>query len=351
MHEGGIATPFIVHAPSLISESMKGKFYREYGQLVDIMATCLDLAGAKYPEKRNGIDVTPLQGTSLKPALAGGTLGRKTPLYWEHEGKRAIRDGKWKLVANGPAATWELYDIEADRGEMNNLVLEHRELAETMATQWEDWAKEAKVFPWPWAQYRRKFGDEVAPTGLVFELLFENSPLKDSSAAANSFTITGTGQNPQLINGVFNGNTGIIIAKSDAFDCSNIGWRVEAEITPNEPSGLIMAQGGITHGYSLYLDDGKPGFAVRIGGNLHSITGSDRIEGSMLLSGSIMANRRIVLQVNGKTVAEKGIPGLIQEMPVNPSIIGKETDRPVVEPMVLPAFKGTMKRVSVYRGG
>ena len=166
IHEGGISTPLIVHAPSLIAESMKGKFYGEYGQLVDLMATCVDLAGAKYPEKRNGVDVTPLQGTSLKPALTGATLARKTPLYWEHEGNRAIREGKWKLVAKGPTAPWELYDMEADRSEMNNVAGEHRELAEKMATQWENWANGANVFPWLWEPYQRKFATNpnVVPT-------------------------------------------------------------------------------------------------------------------------------------------------------------------------------------------
>ena len=157
MHEGGISTPFIVHSPLLVSESMQGKFYTEAGQLMDIMATCLDLAGVKYPEKRNGIDVTPLEGISLKPAFTGGTLDRETPLFWEHQGARAIREGKWKLVAKGPVAPWELYDIDVDRCEMNNLADEHRELAEKLATQWENWAKEANVFPWPWAEYQRQF--------------------------------------------------------------------------------------------------------------------------------------------------------------------------------------------------
>jgi arylsulfatase len=157
MHEGGISTPLIIHAPSLLSESMKGTFYNEYGQLMDIMATCIDLAGAKYPEKRNGIDVTPLQGVSLKPAFTGNKLERKTPLFWEHQGSRAVRDGKWKLVAKDPAAPWELYDMTVDRSEMNNLAGEQRELAEKLADQWENWAKDANVFPWPWAEYQRGF--------------------------------------------------------------------------------------------------------------------------------------------------------------------------------------------------
>ena len=62
------------------------------------------------------------------------------PLCWEHEGNRAIREGKWKLVALGPAAAWELYDMEADRTEMHDLAKEQPERVLAMASRWESWA-------------------------------------------------------------------------------------------------------------------------------------------------------------------------------------------------------------------
>ena len=352
IHEGGISTPLIVHVPSLMSESMKGKFYNEPGQLPDIMATCLDLAGAPYPKKRIGgyVDVTPLQGTSLKPALMGNTLGRKTPLYWEHEGNRAIRDGKWKLVAKGPASPWELYDVDADRSEMNDLSGEHRELAEKMATQWENWAEATNVFPWPWAQYQRKIGTPPRITsGLVLEFLFENAPLRDSSPAENLFTINRAAQGFQQSKGVFDGNTWITIEKSDALDCSGIAWRVEAEIISEAKDGVIMSHGGSNHGYSLYLKEGKPGFAVRLEGKLHAITGPTAISGSTVISGALTSNRKLVLQVNGETIAETTIPYLIYDMPVDPPIVGNDLGGTVAESR-LPPFQGRMKRIALYRG-
>ena len=69
------------------------------------MATCVDLAGAKYPQEQRPA-ITPLEGQSLVPAFAGKPLDRDA-IFWEHEGNRAVRAGDWKLVAKGPAGTWE----------------------------------------------------------------------------------------------------------------------------------------------------------------------------------------------------------------------------------------------------
>ncbi len=120
----------------------------QVGHVIDLMPTFLELAGAVYPEERNGAATLPLEGISLVPALAGETLARREPLYQEHQGNRAIRDGDWKLVAprNGP---WELYDMAADRTELNDLVEHRPEVAERLRLQWEAWAERVGVPPWP----------------------------------------------------------------------------------------------------------------------------------------------------------------------------------------------------------
>ena len=151
IHEGGISTPLIVHAPTKIAESMRGEFYREPGQLVDLMSTCLDLAGVEYPQRYSGNDIIPPEGASLVPAFSGQPLQRTKPLVWDHTGNRGIRDGKWKLVAKGGArGVWELYDIEADRSEMHNLAAMYPGRVESLARAWNHWAVRTNVLPWPW---------------------------------------------------------------------------------------------------------------------------------------------------------------------------------------------------------
>jgi arylsulfatase A-like enzyme len=150
VHEGGISTPLIAYWPKGIPAARRGGLEQQPGHIVDIMATCLDVAEAKYPAEKNGEALGPLAGISLKPAFEGKSLERTAPIFWEHEGNRAIRDGRWKLVAKGATGLWELYDIEADRTEMRNLVAQKPEIAQRLAAQWENWAREQGVLPWIW---------------------------------------------------------------------------------------------------------------------------------------------------------------------------------------------------------
>ncbi len=148
VHEGGISTPLIAHWPNGIER--EGAFERQPGHLIDIMATCVDLAGANYPERFHGEPIHPKQGVSLMPAFHGNELNRQEPLFFEHEGNRALRDGKWKLVAKGAGSDWELYNIDADRSELNNLAEERPRRRKQMAKQWEEMARQFHAIPWPW---------------------------------------------------------------------------------------------------------------------------------------------------------------------------------------------------------
>jgi arylsulfatase A-like enzyme len=156
VHEGGIASPLVVHWPAGIKR--QGQLETQPGHVVDIMATCLAVAGVSYPKSRGGNEITPVAGISLVPAFDGKPLGRPEPIFWEHEGNRAVRDGKWKLVSQYPG-DWELYDIEADRTELVNLAAKQPDVVKRMAEQYETWAARSNVVPWkdlPGAQGAKK---------------------------------------------------------------------------------------------------------------------------------------------------------------------------------------------------
>ena len=121
------------------------------------MATALDIAGADYPAENQGNATKSVEGVSLKPAFDGSSLERGNPIYFEHEGNRAVRDGQWKLVAKGVNGAWELYDMEADRTESTNLIQAKPELAEKMIAQYDAWAEHAGVVPFnSWKKDQKK---------------------------------------------------------------------------------------------------------------------------------------------------------------------------------------------------
>ena len=150
VHEGGISSPLIAHWPAGIPASRRQALETQPAHLLDLMATCVDLAGATYPTERAGEKIHPLEGVSLRPAFSGQPLRRSQPIFFEHEGNRAVRDDQWKLVAKGPGGAWELYDMAADRTETTNLAQQDPLRVKTMAAQWEAWARRAGVLPWIW---------------------------------------------------------------------------------------------------------------------------------------------------------------------------------------------------------
>ena len=151
VHEGGISTPLVVHWPAGITAT--NELRQQPGHLIDIMATCVEVAGATYPKSYKGETIRPLEGRSLVPVFAGKEIDREL-LFWEHHGNCAIRVGDWKLVRKGTQSSkeiknWELYDLSRDRSELNNLAAKKPELVKKLAAQWEAFALHAHVKPWP----------------------------------------------------------------------------------------------------------------------------------------------------------------------------------------------------------
>ncbi len=143
-HEGGVASPGIAHWSGLKRKA--GSIEHQPTHIIDVLPTVLDVAGSKAPKKIGDRKIIPPAGESMLSVLNGKKVDRT--LYFEHEGNRAIREGNWKLVAL-KGQPWELYRIDRDRTELNDLSSRNAQRVERMEKKWLQWAEANHVAKQP----------------------------------------------------------------------------------------------------------------------------------------------------------------------------------------------------------
>jgi arylsulfatase len=291
-HEGGINTPLIVHWPAGVKA--RSEFRAQAGHLIDVMPTLLAVSGARYPEERNGVKIQPMEGRSLLPAFNNQPITRSAPLFFEHEGSRAVRDGKWKLVSLSSDA-WELYDLESDPTEMRNLATTMADKVRAMAAQWEEWAKRCNV-----------------------DTTTRSVPVQTASASVPP--------TPQI---------------------ANRPLRISCEVLPESLNGVILAQGGRQHGFALHLEDGRPVFSVRIATRLFSVKSPEAPAGRFSLEARLENEGALKLFVNGREVASGKASGLIPAQPQDELSVGEDVRTAVGDYEAPNSLKGKVENVNV----
>lgn len=269
-HEGGIRTPLILHWPDFFkTPGAATALVRQPGHVIDLMPTLIEAAGATYPAERNGVSVQPMEGRSLLPLLSRPQLPPPArALFFEHEGSRAVRDGKWKLVSLSGDA-WELYDLDADPTEMVDLMAREPAKARELAAAWEAWAKRAHVHALP------------------------------ESAAGGAGPAT-----PRI---------------------AGRPLRISCEVQPESRDGVILAQGGRQHGYALHLQGGRPVFSVRIDGRVFEAAATEAPTGRFTLEATLARDGTMRLAIQGREAATAKAPGVISTQPLDELSVGEDT--------------------------
>ncbi|MGC6464351.1 MAG: sulfatase-like hydrolase/transferase [Akkermansiaceae bacterium] len=272
-HEGGLTSPLILHWPKGIQPV--GHFVKTPSHLMDIVPTVLEATGGKYPAERKGYKITPVEGTSLLPALTDDKAIPDRVLAFEHQEARGLRKGDWKLVwgkRQPDEVTWELYNLAEDRFEQNNVAQNYATIRDQLIKDWNNWAKRVHAAP-----------------HLVPEPGYQKEAPKPS------------GDSPK-------------IAKRPLV--------IKAKVEGKNLSGVVLAQGGREQGFALHFVNGMAVFDVRVNGEVTRLSSTLKAEGIIDLEARITP-RKLVLRVNGKAF-EKPSPGLIPVQPKDPLSIAKD---------------------------
>ena len=248
-HGGGIRDPLVVSWPARIAA--RGELRHQFAHASDLAPTLLDIIGVAPPETINGVAQLPLTGVSFKESLFDAAAPRRTsPQYFEMFGHRGVwRDG-WKAVAYHPPGTpfendkWELFHLDADFSETNNLAAEKPELLQELIDLWWTQAAANQVLP-----LDDRFGARFAENAARYH------------GARKKFTLhQGMGHVPTDV----------------APDVRSRSYTIEADVdAPAGAEGVLIAHGDATSGYSLYMRAGRLVHDLNIGG-VHTVVTSDR---------------------------------------------------------------------------
>ena len=308
VHEGGISTPLIVHWPEGIARSRRGKLVSKPGHLIDIAATCVEVAGAKYPTEFGGEKIWPLEGVSLRAAFDGRQSERTQPIFFEHEGNRAVREDKWKLVAKGPHAKLELYDMAMDRSETSDVASSEPRLVTELAAKWDAWAKRVNALPWPWDKK-----DTILSTNTHFEL----------ASTAN-------------------------LARTDAPDYLNRAFTVTVEIARPATDGVLVAHGGDVHGWALYFEKGTLHFVINRNRQREDVSiANDSIAAARTITAQVAGDATLTLSADGHELVQRKLAGLPTVMPGDGLQVGKDLRGAVGRYTAPFSFGGEIRRVVI----
>jgi arylsulfatase A-like enzyme len=281
-HEGGISTPLIAHWPKGILRH--GELESTPGHLVDLMATAVDLAHADYPATfHDGQQVKPMEGKSLMPTFAGTPISREA-IYWEHEGNRAVRAGDWKLVAKGADAKWELYNLAKDRSEQVDLVGTHPDRAHELAALWDAYALRADVLPLT-PYYKKKTQFKKNKLRFVLKQGDDLPPEQAPYVPERGIQVTAT--------------------LSDVAD------------------GVLVAQGGVSHGWAIYIVEHRIHFATTIAGK-RTVVSSEPVSGEGIVDIEWKRNGDLTITWNRTSIVTERLPNLLTVQPADGLQVGSD---------------------------
>lgn len=351
MYEDSIRIPLLVRYPGV---AQVGLTPDEMVLNIDVAPTLLDLAGAEPPAF--------MQGMSFAPLLEGQRVPWRSSWLYEYfqEGwlpgiptMFGVRTERRKYITYPEIDDIdELYDLRQDPHEMTNLAQDpaHAEQLEQMRAELQRLLDETNYAPAPKPKPQR------VALKLVGAYSFdegEGTVARDSTDGGNDGSVQGATWDEGIAGKAlrFSGDGSVAVASSDSIDPTLRPWTVEAWIKAEADHGVVIAHGGQSHGYSLYLQDGYPMFAVRVHGAPYVAAGPDKLSGDWThLAAALTFAGELRLYVNGELAAAEETDGFIAQNPNEGIEIGTDAATKVVEYAGEVGFVGLIDEVRIYQG-
>lgn len=346
--EGGTRNPMILFYPKGIQDI--GGIRTQYGHVIDVLPTTLEIAKANYPNLINGYQQSPIEGTSLAYTVSDAKASsRHTVQYYEIAGSRAIYKDGWKASVNhdraesidlGKAAdltggnvdfskdVWELYNLNVDFNERQDLAAKYPDKLKELQALFDEEAKKYNVFP-----------------------------LKDFTAHDMPAGRTVFGKSKSVI--LFPGVDHITGVSSPLYEGRSFVVNAEVDLVGKE-EGVLFAIGGEKSGISIFIKDGKLQLAHKTNGQINHLvaetvlpTGKASLGFSYKLNDSkdnALGTESIL--VNGKKVAErtlvKGGLSITANNRSDGTDVGRDQHFPVSDKYSVPfKFTGRLKKVVI----
>ncbi|RYX85032.1 N-acetylgalactosamine-6-sulfatase [bacterium] len=289
IYEGGIREPLIVWGPGILPANRRGTVNKTaVVSAVDFLPSILKLAGVEAAPQGDGTD--------LSDTFKGQkTTGRTQPLFWKRPPDRAgnddqtfpdlaVRDGNWKFLMQEDGTKPQLYNLANDEGENKNLAAAEPQTVQRLTKALLDWNKTLPV---------------VKLTAETF------NDLKS-----------------------FNLKKGDRLDREQAPAVAKRGFNITAKFDVQKQAGVIVAQGGVGQGYTLFVDnDGKLNFAVRSGKNaITNLISPEPITGTHTVVAHLGADLLMSLKIDDKVVAQGQSKALLSSQPVDGLDVGSDAD-------------------------
>jgi len=297
-HRGGQTDALVVHWPNGIKA--KGEVRDQYHHISDIAPTIMEAAGIEFPEEYHGIKQLPFTGKPMNYSFNDADAPNvKKRQYYEMFGNRAIYADGWKAVTlhgkrmpwdvNSVTAfeedEWELYHVAEDFSESNNLAAEHPEKLEELLEIFEEEAWANNVYP--------LYDDMIKRLAAVNDVLFGDQ---------RDFTYYAPGA--------------VRIAEKASAPVKDRPHMIETTIDlQGGEEGVIVACGGMTGGYSMYVKNGRLHFDYNYLDGVHYHLTSDPLpkgvtdlKFNFVRTGFVEGTGE--LYVNGEKQAEANFPAM-----------------------------------------